>query len=236
MNRIITSSIIIVSAAIVVGSVFAQTKSASPTVTPSPTPGTTEKSIENLKEKIANKVEELRKENKNVVAGTIAKINKDSVDITTDNQKTITVSIDDTLTTLYDITSGKEKEIKFDSLDKEDYIVVSGPVVETTVNANIIYIDTPVTVAQGHITNIDKDNFTIDVVTSEKEELTLDIETTTKQTIMDVKTLDIKTVGFSKIKIGDTIHFSARSGKDDKKKSAIRIFIIPQEYFAKPSS
>lgn len=232
MNKKITYILIVLFAVFVVRNVLGQTTAPSTTIAKStPTP-TTEKGIEVLKEKIASKVEELRKGNRKVVTGTITTIKGDSLEMQSSDKKTITVTIDDTLTKIYKIESGKKKEIEKESLKNKDYIVVAGPTVENTVTANTIYVDFPVTVGVGHITNIDKDTFTIDIVTTEKEESTLDIETTTKQQIMDTKTLEIKTVGFSKLKIGDTIHFSTQSTKPDTV-SLLRLLVIPQEFFLK---
>jgi hypothetical protein len=137
------------------------------------------------------------------------------------------------LTKTYDIVKNQKKEIEATALKKGDYILVSGPAVESAITANEIYRDNVYIVSSGQITSIDKEAFTVDVVTPDKEELTLDIETGTKQQIMDIKTLELSKTGFSKFKTGDTIHFVAQKKSDSKIKtlSTIRILIIPQEYF-----
>ncbi|MDO9027431.1 MAG: hypothetical protein Q7U68_01010, partial [Candidatus Roizmanbacteria bacterium] len=64
----------------------------------------------------------------------------------------------------------------------------------------------------------------------------------TKQFIVNIKTLEIERVGFSKIKEGDTVHFVVKKTGNPLRQladggnnnySAIKILIIPQEYFIK---
>lgn len=218
--------------------VLAQTATPQPTVEatekikPSLVP--VEKTIENLKDKIATKVAELSHKNGTVVAGTVTKINSVSLEVMTGDEKKITASIDDTLTKFYSIETHKKKEIKLTDLSKNDYVIVSGPQVENTITANSVWRDTPLQITSGQITNVDKDNFSLDVVTTDKEQLTLDVETGSKQMMMDIKTLEIKKTGFSKIKPGDHIHFSTKKTNDKKAHlSVLRLLVIPQEYFLK---
>lgn len=77
---------------------------------------------------------------------------------------------------------------------------------------------------------------TIRVVTLDRADLILDIETTTTLQIMDSKTLELGKLGFSKIKIGDTVHFAYKRSETpnkDKKYTAGKIVLIPQEFFEK---
>ncbi|MFQ5452212.1 MAG: hypothetical protein ACE5DQ_01490, partial [Candidatus Paceibacterota bacterium] len=72
-------------------------------------------------------------------------------------------------------------------------------------------------------------------VTTEKADLTLDVEKSTVQRILNTETIKLESTGFSKFKAGDRIHFVIKKPKKDgeKRASAIRIIIIPQEYFTK---
>lgn len=233
MNKLTFLSLIFV---VFATGAYAQTKTPSLSVTPekaSPTKTTTEKSIETLKEKIADKVDELRSNNTQLTAGLIVSIKKGSIEIITDDSKNLTVSVDESLTKVFDIVKNSKKEIKADDLEKGDYIIVSGPLVENTVNSNEVYRDLVFTVSSGQITEVDKENNTVDVITHDKEEMTLDIEKTTKQQIMDIKSLELAKTGISKYKTGDTIHFIAekQDEKESSSQTALRILIIPQEYF-----
>lgn len=53
--------------------------------------------------------------------------------------------------------------------------------------------------------------------------------------MVNIKTLDLERVGFSKVKEGDTVHFVVKKTGEEKNNSysAIKILIIPQEYFIK---
>ena len=75
-------------------------------------------------------------------------------------------------------------------------------------------------------------------MTTEKINFTLDIEKTTTQRILDIKQSTLKPAGFSKFKAGDRIHFVIKKPKkdDEKRASAIRVLIIPKEYFTKAAT
>jgi len=140
------------------------------------------------------------------------------------------------LTKIYQIRNNQKNEIKLSQIKKDDYLVVNGPTSETTVSANYIFADEQYLVDVGKITEVDKENYSLKIITSDKETIGLDIETSTKQTILDIKTLELNRTGFSKIKEGDTIHFVIRKSLPNADKTnflAIKILIIPQEYFIK---
>ena len=74
------------------------------------------------------------------------------------------------------------------------------------------------------------------MITSEKDEYTLSIEKNTVQRIMHAKTLAIEKAGFSKYKVGDSIHFVSEASKAEEKQIiALRTVIIPQEFFTEGS-
>jgi len=88
----------------------------------------------------------------------------------------------------------------------------------------------------GRVTEIDSVNYTLKLMTPEKENYNLDIESSTKQSILNIKTLDVEKSGFSKIKEGDMIHFVVKKTayeQKDNSYSAIKILTIPQEFFIK---
>jgi len=70
---------------------------------------------------------------------------------------------------------------------------------------------------------------------ADKTVYTLSIETSTKQQIVNIKTLETERIGFSKIKEGDSIHFVVKVNGDEKNNeySTEKILIVPQEYFMK---
>ena len=194
-----------------------------------------EPEIKDLKEKIATKVAELRKKSQKPIAGTVAEISDKTIKISSEDLDEYEVKTDDSLTKYYQIGT-TYKELKFADLKKGDYIIVTGPLLDKSVDANVIYRDESYTVVSGKITIVDKDNFLVKVTTISKDNYVFDIEKKTRQEILNIKTLEIDKATFSKIKEGDTIHIAAKKDpkiKEEGRFSAIRFLVIPQEYFQK---
>lgn len=207
----------------------------SPSISASSSPTiTVDKDIEKLKEKIANKVSEIRKKNNKAVSGFVVSNDGNTMKINNNGEEN-QVKFDDTLTKYFKILGTQKKEIKADDIKKNDYAIVSGVVADNIISANVVLIDENFLVDSGKITEINKDSYNIKVLTSDKNIYSLDIETYTKQFIVNIKTLDLERVGFSKIKEGDTVHFVVKKTGEEKNNnySAIKILIIPQEYFIK---
>ncbi len=190
-----------------------------------------DKEVQNLKEKIANQVSELKKGG-SIIAGTINSIGKDTIEITGEANKIYKIAIDDTVTSFTEIKGSSKVEIELSDLEKGDYIFVSGPLVESTVTANGIYKDTPYTVGSGQITAVDTDAVSIDIVSTDKAELTIDISKKIRPKIMDSKTLEIEKTTLAKIKAGDSIHYVVTSTDEEDTVSAVSLLVIPQEYFS----
>ncbi len=209
-------------------------------VTPTPKEEEAEKkpiddTLKIIKEKIEDKVDEINKSSKKVIVGILNKIEDDTLELTQDNGKTFKVNIDTTVTKFFSTTLKATEEIEKTDLDKNDLIIVFGPIIEDQISANKVITQSNYITAQGEITNVDKDNFTIDIVTSDKEEVSLDIEQSTTQQIMDVKTFKLTKAGFSKYKVGDRIHaVYVKPAKDGDKATTVRVLILPQEFFAAP--
>lgn len=218
-------------------SVLAVTATPTPADDEDPTPIPTNvvtKDIQDLKDKLATKVAELRKQNQKAVSGVIDAIEAKSITIKDADGKSVKVTLDEVLTHAYTINGTVKKEVKVDTLKKGDYIIIAGPYTATTVTANAIYKDDQYLVGSGKITDVNATDFTLAVATEDKENLTLDVENTTKRLLIDSKTLEKETIGFTKIKEGDTVHFVLKKTGQEKIKdryAALRIVIIPQEYF-----
>ncbi len=193
-----------------------------------------DKDIQQLKDKIANKVSEIRKKNNKAISGFVLSNDGNKMRINNNGEEN-QVKFDDTLTKYFKITGAQKKEIKADDIAKNDYAIVSGVVADNIITANVVLIDENFLVDSGKITEINKDNYNIKVLTSDKNTYSLDFETNTKQFMVNIKTLDLERVGFSKVKEGDTVHFVVKKTGEEKNNnySAIKILIIPQEYFIK---
>lgn len=212
--------------------ISAQTKVASPTALLTTTISPSDETeIKAFKDKIANVI----KKNDKAVSGFVISKESSVINIKSTSEIQYTVKLDNQLTKYFKILGTTKKEIKADDISKGDYIIVTGVITDKTVTANSIFVDENFLIDSGRITEIDKDNYSIKVVNNAKETYSLDIENTTKQSILNIKTLEIEKTGFSKIKEGDTVHFVVKETVDskDNKYSATKVLIIPQEYFIK---
>lgn len=194
-----------------------------------------DKDVKILKEKIATKVAELQKENVKAFAGTITKKDKDSFDLKTEKGDNFKVSFEEDVTKIFQLAATGKKSIEYADLKKGDFVVVTGHLIENNLTAGIIYKDEEFIVGSGKITDVNKSDFSIKLMTTDKTEYVLDIESSTKQQFLDVASLKISTYGFSKLKPGDVVHFSAKKGVDPKSSRLTlqRILTIPQESFIK---
>lgn len=191
--------------------------------------------IKVLKEKIATKVAELRQKNNKVISGVVTGVAENGFQISSDDNRQYEVRLDETLTKYFQIVGAQKKEIKNKDIAKGNYILVTGVINDNSITANVIYVDEQFLVESGKITEVNKEDFSLKVITAGRDNYILSIETNTKQQILNIKTLEVERVGFSKIKEGDTIHFVIKkTGKEKNNQySAQRILIIPQEFFMK---
>lgn len=215
---------------------YAQTPTSTTSSQLSPTTIADDLDIQNLKDKIATKVAELTKDKNNkAISGLVKSINNNLIIIINENEEEYEVKPDDVISKYYQISGVTKKEIKFNDLKKDMFLIVTGVLNDKTITANTVYVDEMFLVKSGKVTLIDKEKFSLNIVTTEKDTMTLEIETSTKQYMLNVKTLDVEKSGFSKIKEGDTIHFVVKRTGNEKNNiySANKILIIPQEYFMK---
>ncbi len=207
------------------------------TTTPSPAPTVVQsEEIQNLKEKLASKVAELRQKDQKAISGTVQDVATAGLRLKATDDTLYEVKIDPELTKTYQISAGQKKEIQFKDLKKGAYIIVNGLVDGKTITANYIYRDEQFLGGSGRITEVNSTDFYIRVLTLEKDTYTLDIENSTKRNLLNIKSLELEVVGFTKIKEGDTLHFVVRKTGTEREKnrySATKILIIPQEFFMK---
>lgn len=195
---------------------------------------TTEEAIEELKEKVESKVSELAQSSNTTYAGFVQSLKDDVLTLTTENG-TLDVALDPELTKFYQIQSNSSSEIDQEDISEDDYVLVSGPKIGDSITGNAVYKDASYLVRSGKIIEVNSDTYYISVQTLEKDIYTIDIENSSKQQLLDIKTLTLESAGFSKLKEGDNIHVVMRSEADesDNRYTAVTTIIIPQEYFIK---
>ncbi len=228
------SVLILIMVLTVVVGVSAQTTTATPS--PSPTVGPTQDpATKDLREKLENKVESLIKKNQKVVSGIVADI-KGKITVTGVDGGTYELKVDEVITKFYAIKGANKDEIKSSDIKKGDYVIVTGPTSDRIVTANVVYRDEEFFEGSGQITEVNASEGFLKVLAPTKETITLDIETTTKKLIADVKELTVDTTTMTKIKGEDVVHFVYKKTGSEREKnrfSATKILIIPQEYFHK---
>ncbi len=235
---IVMSSIALVLS--VASSAYAQTKTATKSASISPskattlTPtGTASDEVDKLKEKVAEKVSKLANGEDKSTAGIVQEISDKEFTLKSMDGDTSKVTLDDTLTKYYTI-GGSTKEVKKADIKKGDYVFAIGPEIGGQINANGVYVDQRYIVTSGKITEVNADDYSIKIVTLDKNNYILDIQTRTTQEMLNIKTLTLEQVGFSTLKEGDSIHVVLKANLQNDKQTrfdAEKILIIPNEYF-----
>lgn len=204
--------------------------SQSPTSAPS---GSLTEEVDKLKEKVAEKVQEL-KEREKAVSGVVTEVDTSDWVLTDADGKKISISIDDTLTNFYDIAGTKTTDLKQEDIEKGDYVFVTGPEIGESITANAVYRDQQYIVISGKITNVTSEDYTVNVLTVDKTDYVLDVESKTSQLMLNIKSLETEKIGFSKLKEGDSVHVVVKGNPENssqKRFTADRLLVIPNEYF-----
>jgi len=193
------------------------------------TPSKEQRDIDILKDKIATKVAELRKKSKTVLSGVITKISNSEIELEKSGDSLTKISLDESVTTFYKASLDQVEEVETKNVTAKDYIVAFGENIDGEFQATAVYQDTSYLVLRGTVTDINKTDFTIEAITFDKERYTLDIEKNTIQNIVNTKSLKIEKGGFSKVVVGDTLHFVIEKTSESRKTyPAHRLLIIPQ--------
>ena len=223
-------------------SFFVQAATSSDTPTTEPTKEVTteptkkaEQDVQELKDRVANKVSELMKKDNKAFSGFVTEKTVNQFKIKDSQDEIFTVKIDESYNKYFQITGNTKKEIKLENIEKDDYVIISGIEQNKTIEANAIFVDEKYLSDSGQITKIDKEAYSLTITLSSKETITIDVETSTKQRMLNIKTLESEVSGFSKIKEGDTVHFVIKKTSNEKQTSfsAVKLLVIPQEYFIK---
>lgn len=200
-----------------VNGVFAQTE------TPKATP-TNQNKIDDLKERIATKVAQLRQTQKQALSGTVSDVSVSTISIETQT-KEVKIELTDDIA-VYQTIRGKRTKLTIDDVDKGDFVVVFGDFDSSLdiLEAKLIYIQAiPPERISGTVTDVDEAAFTFTAATGGNRKVVVDFE---KATILNVWTNvgGIAKAGFSKIAVGDSIHvLGSAVAKKENRLTAIRI-------------
>ena len=187
-------------------------------------PRDNQKQINDLKDRLATKVAELRQLQRKAIFGTVKAVSTSTATIET-KTKDVKIELTDDIK-IAQIIKGTRTKLTADNLDKGDQVAVFGEFDATLdlLKAKVIFIQAaPTQRIAGMVTDTSKADFTLTVKTPEGKNYIVDIETVTK---IAVWTADkgITKGGFSKITVGDTVHVAGSLvPKKDNRMSASRI-------------
>ena len=187
-----------------VSSVYAATATPAATTTKEATPDAKQK-LDDLKDRLATKVAQLRQSQKRAIFGTVKTISVSTITVETKTSD-VKIELTDTIK-VFQTIKDKRTALTTDDLSKGDAVVVFGDYDANLdlLKAKVIFIqDNPLTRVSGAITAIDKKNFTLTITTREGQSYVIDIQTLTKNFLWD-KNEGMQKGAFSKYAIGDTI-------------------------------
>lgn len=182
------------------------------TATPSATPkistaSATTKKIEDLKDRLATKVAELRQTSRRALYGTVKSTSITSFVVET-KTKDIKIELMDELKVIQYL-KGKRTVLTSEDIAKDDLVAVFGEHDATLdlLKATIVVIHSPSPARiSGTVSARDDTEFTLTITTPQGQTMTIDIEKATKTFAWDRQKKEIVKSGFSKIMAGATVH------------------------------
>lgn len=208
---------------------------ATPKVTPktasasgTPIPSSIQTKIDDLKERLATKVAELRKTTPKAIYGKVTNVTVSTLTIDLGG-KAVRIELTDDIK-VAQVLKGKRTALSIDKVTKGDEVTVFGDYDSTLdlLKAKYIFIEND-TLPQrivGTVQTVDRTNFNFSVKGVDGQTYTVDVETTTKSNVWN-KNGTIEKAGFSKVVEGS---FVSVLGDTDLKKtnylSGNRILII----------
>lgn len=188
------------------GSVLAQTE----------TPGDASDKIDDLKERLATKVAELRQSAPKAIFGTVSDVGVSNITVDT-QQKGIKIELTDDIS-VAQILKGKRTNLTTDDIDENDVVSVFGDYDSTIdiLKASHIFIENknrPQRI-HGFIKDIDEENFQVELEGVDGQTYTVDIEKTT-DTMEAKPDGTIEDSGFSQLKTGMFVSVLGTVDEDD---------------------
>jgi len=167
-----------------------------------------------LKEKLEDKVFELRNSPQKVVNGQIKSIN-DKILTLVAGSETVKLTVEPEITKFYDVDGNKLSNLEYSDLALGDTITAFISSIGGEEISYTVYREPELKVFAGKISNVDKDNYQVTVINYDKSSFGADIQVATTQNLYSLKTRQISEGGFSKLAIGQHILAIASGGKDN---------------------
>ena len=199
--------------------------------TPTPEKSLLNDQIQILKDKIATKVAEISKSNKQVLVGTVQTTDEAGFSILSKGT-TVKALIDSDMTT-YENIIDPSKKITLKNIKKDAYVLLDGVMLGNEFSVKTVYLQLQYEIIAGTIKNIDSKQYLVDVITSDQETITIDIEKSTVQRKIDSQ-LSIVKAGFSDYAVGDRIQcVIPKRPAESIRASGVRTLIIPDNILPK---
>lgn len=185
------------------------------------------KKIQDLKERLATKVAEMKTTQTRAMYGTIKAITISSITLETD-QKEVKLEVTDDIVVAQNI-KGNRTELSIDDLDEGDFVVVFGQydTALDILDATFIFIQSkPSQYVTGTITSVSKEDYTVTIQTPDDQEVILDYEKSTSTRVYN-EDEEFERGGFSSLIEEDTIHVYGTPDPDEKSRiDADKLIII----------
>lgn len=206
--------------------VNAAAQKTTPTVAPTEKDEKLNTQINQLKEKIASRVAELNLVEKRGVIGVVTEVSAHQITLTDVSGKNRMIDVDE----ITKFSSASNKNFGLSDLTKGTKISVLGLYNKQSkrILARFISIATIPNFFSGTISEIDKKNFIITVVTEDQKQTKVDIQTSTKILTQEQDAGLIK-YGFSKLAVGNRVFVVGTPNKKDPSLFvATRFITLPQ--------
>lgn len=194
------------------------------------------KQIENLKDRLATKVAELRQTQRRAIAGTVKKVDVSTLTIETET-KDIKIDLPEEIAVIQYL-KGVRTILSIQDVSPKDLVVVFGEhdsTLDILIPKIIHIMSIPPEMYDGTVTEIDLKAFTITVTTPQDRTLLVDIEKTTKTNVW-TRADGVVKGGFSNIAAGDSVHIiGIPVPKKENRVSAIRILNLGNLFDPSPT-
>ena len=190
--------------------------------------------LRRLRDRLASVVAQLRKKDEQLVVGELKTVDTATLEIDTIAGVAQKVQLDETLSKYYRISGAAKEEIAQKDLKAGEYVIVTGMRTEGAFSANEVYVDEPFDSKAGRVTEINSTDYTLKVETFDKETITIDIDRSVTQEVLNTRGLNLEGASFATVKEGDTVHivYPVKSIKKQITRiTPTRILIIPLAYF-----
>lgn len=193
------------------------------------TPSATTQKIEDLKDRIATKVAQLKTTQRRAVYGTVKSVSITNFTVET-TSRDLKIELTDDITVIQYL-KGKRTLLTPENISKGDTVVVFGQF-DTTLDlltARIVFIQGALPQHTAGVVTLKNDKeFTLKVTTPQGQAVLIDIEKTTKAILWDREKKELVKSGFSAITTGSTVHImGSLVPKQEDRVSADRILVLP---------